>query len=61
MEGSGPPRGRCCFCLGKGRAEPDEAEQLAALLSKLAQTNVHMDWVWGAASAHIASSPCRKS
>ena len=32
MEGSGPPRGRRCFCLGKGRAEPDEAEELAALL-----------------------------
>ena len=32
MEGSGPRRGRSCFCLSKGRAEPDEAEELAALL-----------------------------
>ena len=43
MEGSGPGRGRCCFCMSKGREEPDEAELLAALLSRLAQTNVHMD------------------
>ena len=34
MEGSGPRRGRSCFCLSKGRAEPDEAEELAALLGK---------------------------